>query len=353
MKTHLTRAVGLALALGTLSGCGSATLLEASALGLDGLLQARAAGVAELRGSEGQGGLRGGERPGGRHADKHRGRPGGPGDGMRGRGPQGEQPLFKGLDLTAEQRTQLQAIAEKYRPARPEGTDAVKPEPPGRQVQALLTAATLDVEALRAALAAQPPTRPPHHEGHTAHLVETRSVLTEGQLSQLVARLEAQPPQAVERPAPPAGKERPDPAARLAELATKLNLTAEQQASLQAFQAAMTAARPAPDQATRQADREAHRAAMIAFWKTGDATQLEALKPARMEPPAFPTEALINLATSLTAEQRQQLFTRGLPGGPGLPGVKGGRGMHGVKGGRGMHGGPGAVPPPPEAAPQG
>jgi Spy/CpxP family protein refolding chaperone len=345
MKTHLTRAVGLALALGTLSGCGSATLLEASSLGLDSLLQARGTGVAGLRGGEAKGGPRGGEMQGGPREGLHRGMKGGPGGDMHGKGPMGEQGQFEGLDLTAEQRTQLQAIAEKHRPAKPEGDTAQKPEHPGQKLPAILTAATLDVEALRAALAEKPPARPPHAENHAARLTEMRAVLTADQINQLVARLEAQPAQPAKRPELPADVQRPDPAARLTELATRLNLNAEQQTALQAFHAAMEANRPDRDEATRLARHAAHQAAMITFWKSGDASQLDALKPAQAESPAFPAEALVTLATSLSAEQRQQLFGQGLPGGPGMRGPKGGPRMHGPRGGHGMrgpHGGQGA-----------
>jgi Spy/CpxP family protein refolding chaperone len=354
MKIHLTRAVGLALALGTLSGCGSATLLEASALGLDTLLQARGTGVAGLRGGDAKGGPRGGEMASGPREGMHHGKRGGHGEETRGEGPMGEQRLFEGLDLTAEQRTQLQAIAEKHRPAEPASDAGQKPEHPGQKLPAILTAATLDVEALQAALAEKPPARPPHAEHHAAQLAEMRAVLTADQIAQLVARLEARPAKAAKRPEPPAGAQRPDPAARLTELATRLNLNAEQQAALQAFHAAMEANRPDRDEATRQAKHEAHRAAMVAFWKSGDASQLDALKPAQAEPPAFPAEALITLAKSLSAEQRQQLFAHGLPGGPGMHGPKGGPRMHGPRGGhemRGPHGGhdeSGSQPPAPQ-----
>ncbi|MEB3223744.1 MAG: Spy/CpxP family protein refolding chaperone [Candidatus Sericytochromatia bacterium] len=322
MKRPLIPAVGLALALGTLSGCGSTALLDASVL--SSVLQARGNGQVGERAGFPKG-PRGGEMKEG-----HR-------DGDRKHGPRGEQRMFAGLDLTADQQAQLKAIAEKHHPAKPAADDAAQPERRGQKLQAILTAATLDVEALKAALAAPPPAKPPHAESPTARLVEMRAVLTADQVAKLVARLEARPKREA-RPERPADAARPDHAELLAELATKLSLTAEQQAALQAFHAAMEANRPDRDEAARKAKHEAHQAAMLAFWRTGDATQLEALKPERAERPAFPVDALVTLATSLTAEQRQQLFAHGLPGGPGMHGPKGGPGMHGPKSGPRMHG---------------
>ena len=94
-KKFLMQTVCLALALGSLAGCGSTSLLGASALGTagaDGALQAR----------------------GGKAGFAKGGQKGGPG---------GELMAFATLGLTDDQKAQLQAIAEKYRPAAPaEGT---------------------------------------------------------------------------------------------------------------------------------------------------------------------------------------------------------------------------------------
>lgn len=326
-KKHLMQTVGLALALATLAGCGNAALLNAAGLGTtdaDAALQAR-----------GKGGFaKGGPQGGGQLAQ------------------------FATLGLSDEQKAQLQAIAEKYKPATP-AEGAARPEAPGAEIQAILTAETVDVEALKAALAAQP-AKPEKADNRAAVLVETRAVLTSEQIATLVAQLKARPAQPSDRPSPPAGAQKPDAAARTAALATELALTAEQQAAFEAFVAKQEANRPAKDDAAHQARHEAQRAALITFWETGDTAALTAAEPAQVERPAFPVDELVALATSLSVEQRTKLFARGFgfggPGGKGGHGGPGGRdgGMHAGKGGPGgpggHEGGPrGQRPAPPES----
>lgn len=318
-KTTIIKALGIALAFSTLSGCGQSSLLAAT--GLSGLaLQdgttATADGQRAGKGSKGGPG-RGGDM-------------GGKGHDMGGKG--GPMGLFAGLTLTAEQATQLKAIAEKYKPTAPAGDQATRPV---NAVAELLKAETLDVEALKAALAAQ--ATPPAKADRTAQLVETRAVLTAEQIATLVAKLKAQPAPA-ERPTPPAGAERPDAATRAAEVATKLGLTEEQKALYTAFEAKMAANRPAAPEADHHA---AERAAMVTFWETGDTAALEAAKPVAADRPAFPVDEFVALAVSLNAEQRAQILGKGGHGG------HGGRG--GDKGGFG-HGGPRGEAPPVEAA---
>lgn len=310
-KNHLMQTVGLALALATLAGCGNTALLGAAGLGTtdaNAALQARG----------GKGGFaKGGPQGGGQLAQ------------------------FATLGLSDEQKAQLQAIAEKYKPAAPAEGEA-RPEAPGAKIQAILTAETVDVDALKAALAEQP-ARPEKADNRTAVLVETRAVLTSEQIATLVAQLKAQPAQPSDRPSPPAGAQKPDAAARTAALATELALTAEQQAAFEAFVAKQEANRPAKDDAAHQARHEAQRAALITFWETGDTAALTVAEPAEIARPAFPVDELVALATSLSVEQRTQLFARGFGFGPGGKGGHGGPGGRdgGKHAGKGGHGGPG------------
>ncbi|MEB3197451.1 MAG: Spy/CpxP family protein refolding chaperone [Candidatus Sericytochromatia bacterium] len=368
MTTRLCKAIGLALTLSVLPGCGSTALFDASTLGLDAVLQVRRATVSTdaaqvvgqefagdrmLKGAPGEAakngmrgaGPRGAKGPGGRDGFAREGHgPEGPRGGEH--GPKGFFPGFEAMNLTESQQAQLKAIAESERAAHPTPDPAKRPEHPGQQVQALLTAQTLDVEALKAALNQAPPAPPDHADQHEKTLTAVRAVLTAEQINTLVARLEAAPPQG-DRPAPPQGKapERPDPAQRVDALAQTLNLNAEQKAALLAFETAKAAAHPAPDFDKRKADHEAHRAALITFWKTGDASGLAAARPAPRTPPAFPVDALVKLATSLSAEQRGQLFAAPAmgPGGPKMPGMRGPGGPkpHGMK----MPGGPDVMGP--------
>ena len=175
-------------------------------------------------------------------------------------------------------------------------------------------------------------------------------MLTADQIAKLVAQLQEQTASPTDRPSPPADRQKPDASAQVEPngptkadaVATKLSLTAEQKAAYQAFVTAQEANRPVRDEAAHQAQHEAQRQAMITFWETGDTAALEAAKPAQLEKPAFPVDELVALATSLNAEQRQQLFARGF--GPG--GQRGPGGHEGGKGGkRGGHGGPGGFAP--------
>lgn len=302
MKTLMPlKTLALSLAVATLAGCGQGTLLSALSLsGADATAQ-----------------LAAGQRPGGK-------------GGKLGGGQGGQLALFATLSLTDEQKTQLQAIAEKYKPEAPaEGT---KPAHPGARVQALLTAETVDVEALKAALVAQPPAPADKADNRLAQLVETRAVLTAEQIAQLVEQLKAEP--TVTRPSRDAN--RPAPADRSAELAVKLNLTAEQQVAFDAYQAKLAANRPAAPETDPHA---AERAAMVTFWETGDTAALEAAKPVRVAP-VVPVDEIVALAGVLTLEQRQQIFGHGF-GGPGKGGKGGHGGPQGGKGGHGHEGGKG------------
>ncbi len=303
MFSHTHRAAGAIITAFLLAGCGQVafTGAELDATGPAGIRAMRGAQGGEFAGRKGGfGGQKGG------HGELK----GGPGGMMGGLG--GPMAMFAIADLTDEQKAQIQAIQEKYRPARPAGEPGAEAgKQPGAKLQALLAADTLDVEALKAALAERPAKLAGDRPDRTAMLAEVRAVLTEAQREAIVAKLEAMPaPPAkaddatrADRPAPPSVDE------RVARVAEKLALTDAQQAALVTFETALDANRgefvkPAHDHAAGQA-------AMVAFWKTGDTTALAALQPPAIEPPAFPVDAFVALAQSLSAEQRVQLLARG------------------------------------------
>lgn len=213
-------------------------------------------------------------------------------------GPMG---LLSVADLSEAQKAQLKAIAEKYKPQ--------KPQAAGTRLQALLEADPLDAAALKAALEAK--TARPAMPGIQSFeaLQEARAVLTEAQRAALVDKLKNQPSPAPlkasahpERPAPTAAEQQE----KLDRLAERLQLDESQKAAFAAFQAKLDAGRPAP---TPRPDFTAHRDAMVAFIETGDTTALAALAPT-VAPPAFPVEEFIALAQSLTPEQRKQLWAQ-------------------------------------------
>jgi Spy/CpxP family protein refolding chaperone len=340
MKTLLIKSLALSLTLATLAGCGQSALSTAALVGTD--TQANANGFDGPHGRGGKGQM----------------------------GPQGDKggaaALFQTLNLTEDQKTQLQAIAEKYKPAAP-ADQAQKPERPEAKLQALLVAETLDVEAIKAALTAQPPAPPAGaNDNRLKMLVEARAVLTEDQRNQLVAQLQAQPSP---RPLPSGAPQRPDApdASKIVDqLAAKVSLTDEQKAALKAFLDAQAANRPAAPAQGGTDPRAAERAALIAFIQTGETAGLTPAAPAAR--PAFPVDAFLAFATSLSYEQRKAVFAQGgLPlmggpggpggerghGGPGGPGGPGGeRGGHEVFGGFGGFGGPRPDGPQASASPQ-
>lgn len=297
---------GLTATLTVLAGCGQGTALSSASTDA---LALRNAGA----NSHAQPGDRGGK----------------PGKGFRGeKGRKGDQfgpfGMLSGVNLTDEQKTQLKAIAEKYRPAKP--ADGQKPDAPGAKVRELLLADTVDAAALKAALADRP--QPPADAGKNrlAMLVEARAVLTDEQRNALIEKIKALPTPTVpsDRPVRPADANRPDPAARLV---ASLNLSAEQQAAYDAFNAKLKAARDGFQ--PPKFDPAAQRDAWVSFLQTGDTAGLEAARP-HLTPPAFPVDELVTLATGLTLDQRKQLFSHGFRfGGP-----RGGHGGHEGPGGR-------------------
>lgn len=281
MKT-LTRSLALALTLVTLAGCNAGTLTAAT--GTDS---------GYMFGPNGDGSAIGGG-------------PGGPG-GMGG-GLMGLDRYLADLDLTDAQYAQIQA-ATAHEP--PTG----QPPTAGTDLQALLVADTLDVAAIRAAVAAQPQGGQPGGDRVTA-IKAVYDVLTATQRTALAAAISADPAQPMGAPmgdAPTMTPPSPD---------ASLGLTADQQAAYDAFFTAMSANR-----APGGNDPTAQQTAMAAYFQSGDATALEAALGAQVAASAFPVDALVTLATSLSLTQRQALFAQGLPGiggpGGGMPGGPG------------------------------
>ncbi|HEY9723646.1 MAG TPA: Spy/CpxP family protein refolding chaperone [Oscillatoriaceae cyanobacterium] len=236
-----------------------------------------------------------------------------------GRGGAGMLGMLQGLDLTAAQKQQLQAIAAKFRPAKPSGAPSGKA---GQALRDALLAPTVDDATLRTALAAQQQAFASHQPpSRAAMLGAVRAVLTDAQRAKIVAQLQTKPQRPQGTPSFAPGKN---------PLLTKLNLTADQQAAFDAL-AAMHANAPKPG-----ADR---RAAMVAFWQNGDTSGLAA-----PQHPAFPVDAFCKFAESLSLDQRKALFDH--PGGPlGLGGPRGGFGRGGWGHGHGPQGfGPGKAP---------
>jgi Spy/CpxP family protein refolding chaperone len=226
--------------------------------------------------------------------------------------------LLSAVELTAEQKTQLKAIAEKYKPQK-----AVGPaEKPGAKLKTVVETDPLDVEALRAALSEKPEAPAEAGVPQLEFLKEARGVLTEAQRTTLIEKLKAQP-----TPAPTTHAARPEPTAEqkqqlLDTLAEKLQLTDTQKAAYAAFQAKLEANRASAERPVH--DPAAQRDALVSFLETGDTAGLEALKPAGARP-VFPVDEFVALAQSLSVEQRKQL----LAGAGGHGGHQGPHGPHG------------------------
>lgn len=326
----VARSLPVLLAAVLMTGCGQMSLLstDANALGT-------AYGLASVDGVAGGKGAKGQKAGGPRGELGGKGGPGGPKGGPNGGPNDGPMGLFGLADLTDDQKTQIAAIEAKYRPAKP-AADAVAPtEKPGAKLAELLKAETLDVEALKAALAERPEPKLEAKGDRTAQMAEIRLVLTEAQREAIAAKIEAMPaPASKDEAAKAARPARPTAEARVTAVATKLALTDVQQAALLAFETAQEANRPARSEQAAP-DHAAHRAAQIAFWRTGDTTGLTAAQPPALARPAFPVDAFIALAQVLTPAQRAQLLGHGGPGGPG------GKGGPGEVGGKGGDHGPG------------
>jgi Spy/CpxP family protein refolding chaperone len=246
----------------------------------------------------------------------------------QGRPGQGPMGLFAGVALSDDQKAQIKAIMDKYKPAQPPQNDLGK----------LLTAETVDEAAIRTALQQGGADRAKHEQDGLAMQSEIRAVYTDGQRAQIVAKIQAATEPPADAKAPPADMEAKR-AEREAAEATKLGLNDEQKAAVASLRPAAPPAKP---------DMAAHKAAMVAFWQTGDTSGLQALP----KPPQPDVEAIVKAATLLTAEQRKAVFGR-FAMGPGRDGGPGGKGHGGHEGpggrGPGGHGGPRPDGPPDQA----
>lgn len=253
LPTVLTQALAVSLTLMALAGCSSTLMTGASATGSSTEEQNLMFGP----GGFGQGG------------------PGGPG------GMMGLDRYLSSLELTADQQTKLQAIATQP-PTMPSAP------PSSANLQALLTAETLDQAAIRTAVA-----QPPQGGQDTTRIAQIQAVydlLTDSQRTALAAALEAD-----------AGGMAPPPGGPM-DASADLALTAEQQAAYDAYLAKLPAQHGPVDNT-----------ALAAYFTTGDASGLTSSAS------TFPVDELIALATSLSVEQRQTLFSRGIPGMGGQP----------------------------------
>lgn len=207
------------------------------------------------------------------------------------------------INLSADQQTQIQALVSASQP-QPPSADA--PAAPA-DLQALLTASTLDEAAVRAALSTDAGAGPMPGGNQADVLKSVYDLLTDDQRLALAAAIrqdaDAQPPMGAQPGAPALAV--PD----------DLTLTDDQQAALEAFNAALA------EQSSAQAGGPVSQADLAAYFETGDATALSAMSPA---PRAFPVDELLALAVSLSADQRAELFASGLPG---FGGPAGGPGM--------------------------
>lgn len=214
-------------------------------------------------------------------AEGHHGRP--EMMGMRG----GMLPGLKQLNLTDAQKSQLKAIAQKYRP-QAKGSD-FKAE--REQLKAIVLADQVDGAKLKSFLQARAAKMEAKAPQRAAMLGEMRAVLTDAQRAQLVKALD-------QHPAPKAnwqGKRHGMGDRMVADL----NLTAAQKAKFDALQAKMQSMHAG------QPGKEA----LKAFIQTGDQSAFQASMKANMEG-KLPVDEIVDLATSLDKAQREKLVAK-------------------------------------------
>lgn len=342
MKKTLRFILNGAVSLSLLSACGATASLS-SATGSD---QLQALHFAADAGEMGPGFATVG-RPGapGQRPDKM----GAPGREAKGGG---FAPFLQGLDLTAEQQSALQAIQSELRSQ----MESSKPAADSReamqaQIAAAFTSEEFDADALHASVEANAPDRSAVEQGRAEALVKSWAVLTAEQQSTVLAHVAERAAAQSERP------ERPEHPEGSPPWAAQLNLSADQEAALQA---ALEADRP------DKAERPDPSVLVNALAEGASASEIVALQA---RPEHNPLERLATLHRILSPEQRQSFVDGGFlnmgpkgrgPGGQahmsaGKAGFKGGKmGRGGRPGGPGF--GPGFgpsegadMPPLPEA----
>lgn len=351
---NIKRLVLISVAAISLSACGSLPSAMTSTLASDGsgvlstlAVDGSSADASAFPGRGGKGG-RGGERGGHMGGRGH----GGPG----GFGFVNPQMLAK-LNLTEEQKTQIEALQteaktffEANKPAAPTVDAASQTDRDAARtaIETAFKSDSFDADALAATFAANRPARPEPSAAVQAfqaeQIVKLHGILTAEQRATLAAGPD-QSDKPANMPSPPA-----DLAARqtqmLDQLASKLSLSDDQKSQIKAiFDAKATERQSAMTE--RQTQTAAQRTAWAALWNQSSisASDVSALikKPEDLNAADDHLQELAKIHDILNADQRATFLTLNQFG-PGAPGGHGGEpgfgGPGGHMGGRG-HGGPG------------
>ncbi|MFN8575657.1 MAG: Spy/CpxP family protein refolding chaperone [Candidatus Sericytochromatia bacterium] len=221
---------------------------------------------------------------------------------------------FKGIELTAEQKTALEAlrpVREKKDPA------AMKAQMEATQkaIKDAFLADTINRDSLKSVLTANQPPKPDFAK-EAENMIKAYNILTAEQKSKLEANEKEMEAKAAEmkakidakiasgeikKPSAPTDKANP----MIEKLATDLSLTAEQKTALQAVFAPPADANIDP--ATKHEQMKANRDAINSAVKSGDVSKLTELLSAN-KPTVDPLErhldTIIKVHDILTAEQR-------------------------------------------------
>jgi Spy/CpxP family protein refolding chaperone len=211
--------------------------------------------------------------------------------GMRGAG---MLPGLQQLNLTDAQKSQLKAIAQKYRPQAKQGNMKAERE----QLKAIVLADQVDGAKLKSFLQARAAEMQAKAPQRAAMLGEMRAVLTDAQRAQLVKAMDQQQAPKAKANANWQGKRKAMGDRMLADL----NLTATQKAKVDALQAKMQALR------TSQPGANA-KSALKAFIQTGDQAAFQASMQAN-RPGQLPVDEIVAVATSLDKAQREKLVAK-------------------------------------------
>ncbi len=279
-----------------------------------------------------------------------RGGKGGEGFGGRGGHEQGGEGFdFKGLNLTADQQTQLKAIRDASKPTtQPVAPDQTKIDAAKKAFSDAFLATTFDATALKTALDSLKPVQDDTRVTAQANaMIKSYAVLTADQKQLLITNQKARDaamPTVTTTPSPEPS-ESPRPNRMLDKLATDLTLTADQKTSLQAVLDPSTEVKP--DFTQQMATRKANRDAINAELQTNNASVdkivalLKAGKPDMSVRQTAEFTRLGKIHDILTADQRTKFVTLSSTGmGFGI-GFGGGKGGHDQGGGRGNEGGRG------------
>jgi Spy/CpxP family protein refolding chaperone len=256
------------------------------------------------------------------------------GKGMKGGrgGEHGLEGLSTNLNLTADQKTQLEALRQADKPANP--PDRTQMDAVRKAINDAFISDNFDAAALKAQADALKPqaNTDDRLKAEAGRIIKTYNILTPEQRTILEtnqAAMAARVPTA--RPTPPADQTN----SRLDKLATALGLSDAQKASLAPI---MQPPARTDDEAAEQAKRKAAQDAVNAELKTGNATVDSIVAILKANAPAADTnrpneiDRLAQIHAILNADQRTKFISldKGFGFGPG------GHGGH-----EGGHGGPG------------